>query len=669
MRKTKYLHKKRNSTREESIKKLSNNKKIQFNSTNLEDIIFINREKKAKEMFQNQFKKESDKLKQLEIIKEIIKLDDVEEEYIFYFIKLLKECNIKFNILFEVKNIIMRLSENHYYELNLTSQFNYINHKTLYLEELDLISFYNTNNNYKKLIEILENKNEENKKYFSVINKELEVNMPITFKKNENLMYFLLRDFIINSFIEHKNNNEYLLMKIFDIKNKITLLKSISEKSEKEQNLIFFTLVSLTKKNNINNCFLKFENTFSLQELLIGKKNNLTIKDNILSGTIEINDNKIDIKIFNIHYFHLNSIFYYIDSHKFYFNEINEMYNNTKILQCVKIEYMNKFNYYSSDFENLKTIIFEIASSKSIDEYINQYTDYISDLNILKNRKFFDDFWEKNINFIPFERDEGFEAESLRAFCIINFSSLPLLSYDDYEGIEISLFRLFNYTKFVASSLHEFEGHLNKMILWLYNKSIQVKTIECPNDLKLNNYNYDIRDENDAGNIFNVFKTSNKINNNFNFINSNNENDDWKKKTEGGYNFEIVFFNFILGDIITINQMLFILNSNNYESLRMTNFFPYLYISYKNAFKESKIKPDNFNYLNLENVSQSFKNLLNKYHINEEFLLLQDDILIKNISKDFIVKGKTKKVIYRSKIQRRRGHCQIHRYEDYIKSN
>ena len=68
------------------------------------------------------------------------------------------------------------------------------------------------------------------------------------------------------------------------------------------------------------------------------------------------------------------------------------------------------------------------------------------------------------------------------------------------------------------------------MILWLYNKSIQVKTIECPNDLKLNNYNYDIRDENDAGNIFNVSKTTNKIKNNFNFINSNHENDDWKKK-------------------------------------------------------------------------------------------------------------------------------------------
>ncbi len=403
MRKSEYLYKKRNFNREKSKNKNSNNKKIQFNSTNIEDIIFTNREKKAKEMFENQFKIETDKLKQLEIIKEIIKLDDVEEEYIFYFIKLHKEFNIQFNILFEVKNIIMRLSEKHFYELNLNSYFNYINHKTLYLEELELISFYNTNNNYIKLIEILEKKNEENKKYFSVINKELEVNMPITFKKNENLMYFLLRDFIINSFIEHKNNNEYLLMKIFDIKNKITLLKSISEKSEKEQNVIFFTLVSLTKKNNINNCFLKFENTFSLQELLIGKKNNLTIKDNILSGTIEINDNKINIKIFNIHYFHLNSIFYYIDSHKFYFNEINEMYNNTKILQCVKIEYMNKFNYYSSDFENLKTIIFEIASSKSIDEYINQYTDYISDLNILKNRKFFDEFWEKNINFIPFE--------------------------------------------------------------------------------------------------------------------------------------------------------------------------------------------------------------------------------------------------------------------------
>jgi len=147
MRKSEYLHKKRNFNREKSKNKNSNNKKIQFNSTNIEDIIFTNREKKAKEMFENQFKIETDKLKQLEIIKEIIKLDDVEEEYIFYFIKLHKEFNIQFNILFEVKNIIMRLSEKHFYELNLNSYFNYINHKTLYLEELDLISFYNTNNN------------------------------------------------------------------------------------------------------------------------------------------------------------------------------------------------------------------------------------------------------------------------------------------------------------------------------------------------------------------------------------------------------------------------------------------------------------------------------------------------------------------------------------------
>ena len=112
-----------------------------------------------------------------------------------------------------------------------------------------------------------------------------------------------------------------------------------------------------------------------------------------------------------------------------------------------------------------------------------------------------------------------------------------------------------------------------------------------------------------------------------------------EKKIEGGS----TFFNFILSHKITINQMLFILNSNNYQSLKNTNFFPYLYISYRNSLKESKIHPEYFKYLKLENVSNSFKNLLNKYNINENFLLNQDDILYKKILKDCIVKGKKKK--------------------------
>ena len=611
-----YLEKKRKFNKSQN--RISNNKKVQFYSKKIEDIIYTYREKKAKEIFENKFKKEKDKLKQFNIIKKIIELDDVEEEYIFYFIKLYKEFNLKLNSN-ELKNLIIRLSEKHYYELNLTSDFTYINHKKIYIEELDLISSYNTHDNFESLIKILESKNKGNKKYFSVINKELEVNMPITFKKNENLMYFLIRDFIINSFIERKDNNEYLTMKIIFIENNIELLKSISKLSEKEQNLILFILISLTERNNIENCILKFQNS-SIQELFVERKNNLKIEFGALTGTINYNNTTKKVKILNINLFHLISLFYQmnlsINTHKFYFNKINEMYNDIILLKCVKIEYMNKFNYYSNDIEDLKTIIFEIVSSKAMDEYIDKYTDYISDVNILKNRKFFDYFWENNINFIPFERNEGFQAESLRAFCIINFSSLPLLSYNDYQGIEISLFRLLNYTHFVVGLLHEFEGHLNKMILWLYNKSIQVKTIECPNDINYINYSFNIREEDDAGKLFNVINDNNKTKLKKDL---KVEDEEWRKKIEGGYNFENTFFNFIISDIITINQMLFILNSNNYQSLKNTNFFPYLYISYRNSLKESKIHPEYFKYLKLENVSNSFKNLLNKYNINEIF--------------------------------------------------
>ena len=275
-----YLEKKRKFNKSQN--RISNNKKVQFYSKKIEDIIYTYREKKAKEIFENKFKKVKDKLKQFNIIKEIIELDDVEEQSIFCFIKLYKEFNLKLNSN-ELKNLIIRLSEKHYYELNLTSDFTYINHKKIYIEELDLISSYNTHDNFESLIKILESKNKGNKKYFSVINKELEVNMPITFKKNENLMYFLIRDFIINSFIERKDNNEYLTMKILFIENNIELLKSISKLSEKEQNLILFILISLTERNNIENCILKFQNS-SIQELLIERKNNLKIEFDALTG-------------------------------------------------------------------------------------------------------------------------------------------------------------------------------------------------------------------------------------------------------------------------------------------------------------------------------------------------------------------------------------------------
>ena len=74
------------------------------------------------------------------------------------------------------------------------------------------------------------------------------------------------------------------------------------------------------------------------------------------------------MKILNINLFHLIAFFSQMNlsltTHKFYFNKINEMYNDIILLKCVKIEYMNKFNYYSNDIEDLKTIIFEIVSSK-----------------------------------------------------------------------------------------------------------------------------------------------------------------------------------------------------------------------------------------------------------------------------------------------------------------
>ncbi len=115
--------------------------------------------------------------------------------------------------------------------------------------------------------------------------------------------------------------------------------------------------------------------------------------------------------------------------------------------------------------------------------------------------------------------------------------------------------------------------------------------------------------------------------------------------------------------------MIFILNSKNYESLKKTNFFPYLYLSYENSMKESKINYENFEYLKLNEISESFKTILNRYNINEKFLLKQDKIVMKNILSKNIVKGKKRKIIYKSSMQKRRGHCQIRRKNTFEISN
>ena len=94
--KSNFLLKRKKLNSSEIKKELIKNKKIKFNSEKLEDIIFIYREKKAKNMFENKFKKEENLEKKLEIIKKIIELDDVEEEYIYNYIKIEKELNKNF---------------------------------------------------------------------------------------------------------------------------------------------------------------------------------------------------------------------------------------------------------------------------------------------------------------------------------------------------------------------------------------------------------------------------------------------------------------------------------------------------------------------------------------------------------------------------------------------
>ena len=160
--KSNFLLKRKKLNSSDIKKDLIKNKKIKFNSEKLEDIIFIYREKKAKNMFENQFKKEENLKKKLEIIKKIIELDDVEEEYIYNYIKIENELNKNFNDSIQTQKLIMKLNEDNYKELKLSLE--YINNKKKYFEEIDLISSFNKNDNIENLMKNLEYKNNENKK-------------------------------------------------------------------------------------------------------------------------------------------------------------------------------------------------------------------------------------------------------------------------------------------------------------------------------------------------------------------------------------------------------------------------------------------------------------------------------------------------------------------------
>ena len=196
-------------------------------------------------------------------------------------------------------------------------------------------------------------------------------------------------------------------------------------------------------------------------------------KNNVLYGYNNSFEEVIKIPLIKI--FEIKLLKKILKIHSINIIDVNDIYNNIELLKCIKIEYLNEHNYFTPHLNILKKIIKEILTSKAIDEYIDNFTDHSSRLNPFKNNKYFNFLWEKSTFFALFH-NEDFLAETFRIYHKIFFNALPFFSSSDF--LDINLIRLFNYSIFVITAIHEFLGHLEKIVLFYLTKKIKVKTEE-----------------------------------------------------------------------------------------------------------------------------------------------------------------------------------------------
>ena len=110
-------------------------------------------------------------------------------------------------------------------------------------------------------------------------------------------------------------------------------------------------------------------------------------------------------------------------------------------------------------------------------------------------------------------------------------------------------------------------------------------------------------------------KSKNVENEDNNNISLEEEDSVTSEEIEGGYNAEKMIFGLIFNtEIMTINQVLFILNKNNYNSLDNSRRLSGLYLSYEKA------KLDEKDYVDKKNFSTNLLTLLERLNINEQDL-------------------------------------------------
>ena len=669
---------------QESKKSYFLSQKIDIDS-NLDDIIFLNRFKIAKEK------------ELLNDYNEAIKYDNVTESIIYEYLSLNKN-NLNFSDL-ETKTMALALSEEHFNTLGLN--FDYVDFKQKFFEFMDLLKadiFEAYKSPIKQSLVSL------------YVNEELSLNQPLSFQNSPNLMFYSLLNFLLPSSKDPIKNFDNIQTR----HNNVCILEEYLRKIEtltdvQIWNIIFYTL-SITEEKYV----------LDLKEKLIEKKiedifpsnNNVEeikweVKDETLYG---FKNNEEIIKIPNIKIFDVQLLKNLITKIPIKINDTNEIYDNIDLLKCIKIEYLNNHNYFSPHLINLKKIVKDILTSKAIDEYINKFTDHKSSLNPFKNEIYYNSLWDKYVHFVIFQKEE-FQAETFRVYHKIFLNALPIIFFP----LDKRLLRLFNYALFIVISIHEFLGHLEKMVLYYVYKKIKVKTEEFETT-EFNEYFADDLDEEmeflksefkkeNSNSIKN--EDANKTENGNNKKDSlilqflhfaentlNNDNafkimfdysKDNKKEyllelekiiksykninseeltkgmkilsklssqgkssdndfEEGGFIVEnILFGSEVFADRkhLSINKALFLLNSNNYNSIDNMRKISTMFMSYRFAKKKDK------DYLNVTKFNEELLIILNNLNITNEFLLEQDKILFSTMYSDLLenaVKGKKYKI-------------------------
>ena len=662
---------------------------------NLNEVLFFNRQKRANE------------LATMKKFNSIINLDNVTEKYIYEYL-LINKQSLDFTLL-ENKTLISGLNREDFESLKINVNY-YCDYKKEFFDYINLI-----NNDLTRAINF--NKDKLLNLY---INEEMLLNQPLSFNNNPNLMYYSILYYLIPSSTTQKmdkfddlQQKKYIIGKL---KKNIYNIESLTE--TQIWNLIFYML-SINDSEVILDLGEKlkekiYEEQFDIIDL--DKTINCQINKGFLYGYNSDKEEVIKIPLIEI--FDLALLKQLLSERMIKIENIKDVYDNIDLLKCIKIEYLNKYNYYTPHLDILKIIIKDILTSKAIDEYIDIFSDHTSKLNPFKNEDYFNLLWEKYIHFVVFQKEDFF-AETFRIYHKVFFNSLPFFNN---ASIDINLRRLFNYCLFVIISIHELLGHLEKIILYYANKKIKVKTEELKeiefkdiflddldeeietlqNELKkermidekknLSNQQ-DINDEKTKmvsellskldtsfngsnkgiyselssfliGYLTNFsddfliqfqtrislylekFENNKEISTNINeilkivqkLLNKNDKNISYIN--EGGYIVEnILYGSEIFSNLkeLSINQVLFILNSNNYTSIQNMRTASSLYISYRFAKNKKR------DYINSENYSKELKKIISELGITNILLENQDKIIISEMYSEYLLYRNEKK--------------------------